>query len=63
MISVSIAEDEIAKAHVLLHQATEIHTHLLGVLIYKAESLGFSLDTVVASNSMMSGTNGSVLRM
>ena len=37
---------------VLLHQATEIHTHLLGVLIYKAESLGFCLGTVVALGTL-----------
>ncbi len=52
LVGLGIAEDEIAKAHVLLHQATEVHTHLLGVLVYKAEALGFSLGTVVALGTL-----------
>ena len=52
LVGFRIAEDEIAEAHVLLHQATEIHTHLLGVLIYEAESLGFCLGTVVALGTL-----------
>ena len=52
LVGFRIAEDEIAEAHVLLHQATEIYTHLLGVLIYKAESLGFCLGTVVALGTL-----------
>ena len=52
LVGFRVTEDEIAEAHVLLHQATEIHTHLLGVLIYKAESLGFCLGTVVALGTL-----------
>lgn len=46
LVGLRISEDEIAKAHVLLHQMTEIHTHFLRVLIHKSKSLSLCLGTV-----------------
>ena len=47
LVSLGITEDEISKAHVLLHQSAKIYTHLLGILIHEAESFSFCLGTVV----------------
>ena len=42
-----VAEDEIAKAHVLFHEVAQVDTHLLRVLIYKAKAFFFGLFAVV----------------
>ena len=47
LVGLRITEDEITKAHVLLHQSSEIYTHLLGILVHEAETLSFCLGTVI----------------
>ena len=38
-----IAEDKIAKSHVLFHHLSKVERHLLRVLIHKSETLSFCL--------------------
>ena len=51
-MGLGIAEDKIAKAHVFLHQAAKVYTHLLGVFVYKTKALGFGLGPVVALGTL-----------
>ena len=57
-----IAEDEVAEAHVLLHDALQVYAHLLAVLVDKAEALGLSTLTVVAVGAFHDERNVFVLR-
>ncbi len=41
-----VTEDEVAEAHVLLHDVAQVDAHRLGVLVHEAEALPFSLFTV-----------------
>ena len=52
LVGFRISEDEIAKPHVLLHQTAQVHTHLLGVLVYKAEAFCFCLGTVITLRTL-----------
>ena len=51
-MGLGITEDKIAKAHVFLHQAAKVYTHLLGVFVYKTKALGFGLGPVVALGTL-----------
>ena len=42
-----VAEDEVAEAHVLLHDGTEVQRHLLRVLVNEAEAFSLSLSPVL----------------
>ena len=52
LVGFRISEDEIAKPHVLLHQTAQVHTHLLGVLVHKAEAFCFCLGTVITLRTL-----------
>ena len=46
LMSLRISENEIAKAHMFLHQTAQIYTHLLGVLIYKTKTFSLCLCSI-----------------
>ena len=52
LVGLGVAEDEVAEAHVVLHDLAEVTGHGLGVLVDKAETLGFSLLPVLALRTL-----------
>ena len=42
-----VAEDKVAKAHMLFHQPSQVETHFLGVLVDKVKTFRFSLGPIL----------------